>query len=92
MGWLYESLGVISAVLTPFLHNLGIHNLYYPDVILMFVVIPFIHLMNDDDTKAIIADRNWYQGVRHMLGIYTQVTQVSLVVTYSVTVTYASIV
>ena len=76
MGWLYESLGVISAILTPLLHNLVFHNLHYPDVILMFVVIPFVHLMNDEDTKTIIAEENWYQGLRHMLGVYTKVTPV----------------
>ena len=76
LSWLYESLGIISAFLTPFLHNLGFHNLHYPDVILMFVVIPFLHLMNDEDTKTIIAHTNWYQGVRHTLGISTQITQV----------------
>ena len=73
MSWLYESLGVISAFLTPYLHNLGFHNLHYPDVILMFVVIPFLHLMNQEDTKTIIAEENWYQGFRHMLGIHHQV-------------------
>ena len=79
MSCLYESLGTILAVLTPILHNLGIHNLHYTDVILMFVVIPFVHLMDDEDTKAIIADINWYQGLRHMLGIYTQVSSVVLI-------------
>ena len=76
MGWVYESLGVASAILTPFLHNLGFHNLHFPDVIVMFVVIPFVHLMNDEDTKAIIADQNWYQGLRHMLGVHNRVTPI----------------
>ena len=73
MGWVYETLGIISTVLTPTLRNLGFHNLHFPDVILMFVVIPFLHLMNDEDTKTIITEQNWYQGLRHMLGIYNQV-------------------
>ena len=73
MAWVYETLGMVSAILTPTLHNLGFHNLHFPDVILMFVVIPFVHLMNDEDTKTIITEQNWYQGLRHMLGIYNQV-------------------
>ena len=72
-GWLIEALATLSAILTPFLHNLGLHNLHFPDVIIMSVVIPFVHLINDEDTKAIIAEENWYQGIRHMLGIYKQV-------------------
>ena len=30
--------------------------------------------MNDEETKGIIAEENWYQGIRHMLGIYKRVT------------------
>ena len=26
--------------------------------------------MNDEETKGIIAEENWYQGFRHMLGIH----------------------
>ena len=71
MGWMYEFVAILSGILTPFLHKLGIHNMYYPDAIVMFVVIPFVHLMNDEDTKIIILQRNWYQGLRHMLGMHT---------------------
>ena len=76
MSWLYETLGVVSAGMTPVLHDLGFHNLHFPDVILMFVVIPFLHLLNDEETKTIIAEHNWYHGLRHIFGIYSQVTPV----------------
>jgi hypothetical protein len=72
MGWLYELLSIGSALITPFLHKHGIPNLHFPDAIIMFLVIPFFHLMNDEDTKAIIFEENWYQGIRHMLGIYNE--------------------
>ena len=26
--------------------------------------------MNDEETKGIIAEENWYQGIKHMLGLY----------------------
>ena len=39
----------------------------------MFLVIPFMHLTNDEDTKAILADEGWYQGLRNLLGIYNEV-------------------
>jgi hypothetical protein len=70
MGWLYELLSIGSGLITPFLNKYGVPNLHFPDVILMFLVIPFLHLMNDEDTKTIIFEENWYQGIRHMLGIY----------------------
>ena len=70
MGWLYELLSIGSILITPFLHTHGIPNLHFIDAIIMFLVIPFLHLMNDEDTKGIIFEENWYQGIRHMLGIY----------------------
>jgi hypothetical protein len=72
MGWLYELFAILSALLTPFLQNLGIHNIHWIDAIVMFVVTPCCHLMNDEETKGIISDENWYEGIRHMLGIYIE--------------------
>ena len=71
MAWVYELIATLFAILSPYLHKQGIPNLYYPDAITMFVVIPFVHIMNDEDTKIIVFEENWYQGLRHMLGIHT---------------------
>ena len=46
--------------------------MHLPDAIVMFVVIPFFHLMNDEDTKTIILNEGWYQAIRHMFGIYIE--------------------
>ena len=70
MAWMYELIATLSILLRPFLRKHGISDLHYPDAIIMFVVIPFVHLMNDEDTKGIILEENWYQGLRHMLGIH----------------------
>ena len=67
MGWLYEFAGGLFTLLTPVLKNLGVPNVYYPDAILMFIIIPFTHLMNNEETKAIIYGQNWYQGLLHAL-------------------------
>ena len=71
MGWIYESVATFSSFLTLTLHEYGIPNLYVIDAILMSVVIPFTHLMNNEDTKEVILDENWYQGIKHMLGLRT---------------------
>ena len=39
----------------------------------MNVIIPIVYLMNDEETKGIIAEEGWYQGIRHMMGIYIKV-------------------
>ena len=72
MAWMYELIATFSmAFLTHYLLKQGIPNMYYLEAIIMFVVIPFVHIMNDEDTKIIILEENWYQGIRHMFGIYT---------------------
>jgi hypothetical protein len=75
MRCLYEVLAIFTAFFTPLLKKVGIPNLYLPDAILMSVVIPFANLMNDEETKGIICEENWYQGLRYMLGIYVEPTE-----------------
>ena len=58
--------------MSPVLLNFGIPNVHLIDAIIMFLVVPFLHLMNDEDTEAIIYEESWYQGIRHMLGIYNE--------------------
>ena len=70
MSWLYEFLAIASAMLTPLLHEFGIPNLHMLDAIIMSIVIPLSHLMNDEDTKQVIFEENWYQGIRHLLGLH----------------------
>ena len=73
MGCIYEILAVVAALLSALLgsqiQEFNIPNIHFPDVILMFVVIPFIHLLNDEDTKGIIFDQGWIQGIKYVLGI-----------------------
>ena len=70
LSWLYELFGTVATLLSPDLHSLGVRYYYYLDAIIMFLVIPFCHLMNDDKTKGIIIERGWYQGVRYMAGFH----------------------
>ena len=55
--------------LTPTLHRLGLSNLYYPDAIIMFVLVPFLHITNDDETKEKIAVDGWFAGLQYILGM-----------------------
>ena len=69
MGWVIELMGGVVAAITPLLYDLGFLNVYYLNVILLFVLIPFMHLMNDEETKGIVSDSNWFHGLRHLLGL-----------------------
>ena len=44
--------------------------IHYPDCICMSVIIPLAHLLNNEETKGVIAKAGWYQGLRYMLGIH----------------------
>ena len=68
VGWLLELVGTAMTLLTPTLRNLGLSNLYYPDAIIMFVLIPLLHILNDDKTKGKIAENGWFAGLRLILG------------------------
>ena len=76
MSWLYELLAVVFALMSSFLgkqiQEFKIPNIHFPDVIIMFIVIPFIHLLNDEEIKNIIFEQGWIEGVKYVLGIYTE--------------------
>ena len=73
MGCIYEILASVAALLSALLgsqiQEFSIPNIHFPDVILMFVVIPFIHLLNDEDTKHIIFAHGWIQGIKYVLAM-----------------------
>ena len=73
MCWFCELAGFILTLLMPMLKSYGLRYVQYPDAILMFVAIPFIHLMNDEDTKTVIAQDGWIQGLKLMLGMRNQI-------------------
>ena len=76
MSWLYELLAIVTAIMSSVLgahiQEFKIPNFHFPDVIIMFIVIPFIHLLNDEEIKGIIFEQGWIQGIKYVLGIYTE--------------------
>ena len=73
LSWLYELSTVVITAVSPTVVSLGMHHPYYFDTIVMFLVIPFFQLMNDEGTKSVIVERGWYQGLRHMGGFQAQI-------------------
>ena len=72
ISWIIELFGTSLTVSLTFLRKFGFRKIHYPYLFIMYVVIPFTHLMNDEETKGIIAEENWLQGTRHMLGLYVE--------------------
>ena len=71
MTMIYEFISNIFVLIAPVLKfQYGLPNTYFIDPISMFVIIPFLQLMNDEDTKEIIFDENWFQAIKYILGLY----------------------
>ena len=71
LGWIYELVSNIFVIMSPMVKSqYGVPNTYFTDPVSMFVIIPFLYLFNDDDTKEIIYEENWLQGIRFVLGVH----------------------
>ena len=71
-GWLYEVMDLlfIITVGSVLKYKYGFTNTYFCDVVIMFVVIPFLQILNDEDTKDIIYQDSWLHGLKFMFGLY----------------------
>ena len=68
---IYELICNLFVLISPVLkYKYGWANTSFADPVSMFVILPFIHLMNDEDTKEIIYDENWFQAIKFILGLY----------------------
>ena len=69
-GWIYNFSTLFWQIFSTILRdNYNIPNIHMPDAILSFVLIPFLHLMNDEETKLIIFSENWFEGMKYVLGM-----------------------
>ena len=75
MGWLMEIMCSIMVTISPMLYDLGFLNVYYINVIMSFLIIPVMHLINNEETKGIVSESNWLNGLRHLLGLRRIPTQ-----------------
>ena len=73
VAWLYEFLSVLSVFLSPILKKYHINHIHFVDCLIMFVIIPTHYLINDEDTRTVIVNGGWYQGLRFILGIQRQI-------------------
>ena len=71
LGWIYELISNIFVLIAPILKiQYNVPHTYFVDPMTMFIVVPFVYLFNDDDTKEIIYNEGWYQGIKYVLGVF----------------------
>ena len=63
-----ELAGGLITMAYPLLKMLGAPNLYFADAVMVFVGVPMVHLLNDEKTKEIFVEGNYYKALRHMIG------------------------
>ena len=73
VAWLYEFLSVLSVFLSPILKKYHIDHIHFVDCLIMFVIIPTHYLINDEDTRTVVANGGWCQGLRFILGIQREI-------------------
>ena len=75
MASMVEMFAMATAILSGFLgaqlQELSVPNIHFPDAVVMSIIIPFIHLLNQEETKGIIFENGWFQGFRYAFGRYT---------------------
>lgn len=65
---------VLSALLGAQIQEFNIPNIHFPDAIVMSIVIPIIHLLNEESAKEMVFQSGWCQGLRYAIGRYTNPT------------------
>ena len=45
----------------------GAHNIYFIDAIVMFIMLPAMYLINDEEIKTLITEQGYTQGIMSML-------------------------
>ena len=61
---------ILSGHLGAHLQDLQVPNIHFPDAIIMSIVIPLLHLLNQETTKGIIFENGWCRGFRHIFNVY----------------------
>ena len=71
-GWLLEYIAIASTAIAILLSlfDISIPNIHFLDAVITSIVIPFIHILNDEITKGIILEHGWIKGISYVLGMY----------------------
>ena len=69
-----EVTALLSALLGAQIQEFNIPNIHFPDAIVMSIVIPIIHLLNEESAKEMVFQSGWCQGLRYAIGRYTNPT------------------
>ena len=67
IGLLMEFVGGFFRMLNPVLRIIGLKYSFIPhllDALMVFVVVPVIHLLNDENTKTFLVQKEYYKALK----------------------------
>ena len=71
--WVIEVFSSLVFVAIPSLNSLGYRSFHHSDCIITLIIIPAVYIINDEETRGLIAEEGWYQGFRYILGMRNQI-------------------
>ena len=75
--WAIEVFSSLVFVAIPSLDSFGYRSFHHVDCIITLIVIPAVYIINDEETRWLIAEEGWYQGFRYILGTRNQIIPVA---------------
>ena len=83
-GWLLEYIAIASTAIAILLglFDINIPNIHFLDAVITSIVIPFIHILNDEITKGIILEDGWIKGIGYELGMYIPPPKEKQIISY----------
>ena len=71
--WVIEVFSSLMFVAIPSFDSFGYRSFHHIDCIITVIIIPAVYIINDEETRGVIAEESWYQGIRHILGMRNQI-------------------
>ena len=71
---LIEFSGALFRMLSPVLRMVGMEYSFIPelfDAFMVFVLVPIIHLLNDEDTKSLLVKKDYLQALKSTFSFET---------------------
>ena len=75
--WVIEVFSSLVFVAIPSLNDSGYRSFHHIDCIVTLIIIPAVYIINDEETRWLIAEEGWYQGFRYILGMRNQIIPVA---------------
>ena len=82
IGLFMEFVGGVFRMLNPVLRIIGVKYSFIPhllDAFMVFVVVPIIHLLNDEHTKTLLVKKDYYEALKTIFSFKEMTSKIGIV-------------